>query len=138
MRDPELKYVGQNNLALATFPMKVNRGRKDKNGDWIDESYWVEVVAFGKTAEAVSEQLFQKDLVLVEGQLKVENYVNSKTEKAGQKLKMDLKEFEKLSAGSGGNTDSEPAQPTPPPPPPAPTPPPKPRQQTIADDDIPF
>lgn len=75
-RDPELSYSTAGK-PLARTSLAVSRGKangKDMGTDWID------LVFFGKTAEAVCEYTKKGDPLLVEGSLRINNY-----EKDGEK-----------------------------------------------------
>lgn len=72
-RDPEIKQTkGGNpvgNLALATAERK-----KDRDGNWTEETEWHRVVVFGKTAENCGRYLKKGRQVLVKGRLKTRKW----------------------------------------------------------------
>ena len=53
-RDPELRYTPAG-LAVVTFSMAINREWTSKGGEKKSEVCFVEVNAFGRTAEVISE-----------------------------------------------------------------------------------
>ena len=55
-RDPDLRY-GANNLAFVTLPVATNRRVKGADGNYQSVTDWNNVVAFGKTAETISEYM---------------------------------------------------------------------------------
>lgn len=65
-RDPELKYT-QSGKAVTSFSVAVNR----QGGDGVD---WVNVVCWGKLAEAVANYCAKGQMVLVEGSLQSRSY----------------------------------------------------------------
>jgi single-strand DNA-binding protein len=67
-RDPELKFSNDGN-ALIKFGLAETRKVKDR-----ETTSFYDVVAFGKTAENVSESLRKGDSVIVSGRLEVRNY----------------------------------------------------------------
>lgn len=52
-RDPELKYLS-NNTAVCDFGLAINEKVK-KNDQWVDAPVFLDIVAFGKTAENISK-----------------------------------------------------------------------------------
>lgn len=64
--NPELKYT-PSGMPVATFRLAVDRGRKSETGE--DQTDWLDIVAFQKTAELVSERLDKGALVGIEGRI---------------------------------------------------------------------
>jgi len=78
-RDIELKYT-QSSLAVTELGMAVNDRRKNQAGEWIEETTFVDVTLWGRTAEIAGEYLGKGSSVLIEGRLKFDTW-----EKDGQK-----------------------------------------------------
>lgn len=78
-RDPEVKYT-QGGTAVCEIGLAVNDKRKDAKGDWIEETTFVDVTLWGRTAEIAGEYLNKGSNVLIEGRLKLDSW-----EKDGQK-----------------------------------------------------
>lgn len=78
-RDVEVRYL-QSGTAVADIGMAVNDRRKGQNGEWIDETTFVDVTLWGRTAEVAGEYLTKGSPLLVEGRLKYDTW-----EKDGQK-----------------------------------------------------
>ncbi len=78
-RDIELRYTNSR-LAICQNAIAVNDRRKNASGEWIDETSFVDVTFFGRTAEVVSEYLSKGSPIFVEGRLKQDTW-----EKDGQK-----------------------------------------------------
>ena len=56
-RDPELRYV-PSGMAVTDIGLAVNDRRKDATtGDWIEETTFVDVTLWGRTAEIAGEYL---------------------------------------------------------------------------------
>lgn len=67
-KDPEIRYA-QSGTAIVS--MRVAVAEKVKKGDrWEDETLFMDVVVFGKTAENCSQYLVKGRGILVEGRLK--------------------------------------------------------------------
>jgi len=77
--DFELRYT-QGGTAVTEIRMAVNDRRKSQSGDWIDETTFVDVTLWGRTAEIASEYLAKGRQVMIEGRLKQDSW-----EKDGQK-----------------------------------------------------
>jgi single-strand DNA-binding protein len=68
--DPEIKFVTQEQLPLATFSLAYTP-RNRKGGEWVDgETMWFKVAIFGKKAEAIADSIKKGDEVLVLGSVK--------------------------------------------------------------------
>jgi single-strand DNA-binding protein len=71
-RDAELKYTA-NGQAVCKFSIAINRRRK--NGDqWEDEANYFDIVAWGRTGEAVNQYLLKGKTVGVEGELRQDRW----------------------------------------------------------------
>jgi len=77
--DIELRYTNSR-LAICQNAIAVHDRRKNASGEWIDETSFVDVTFFGRTAEVVSEYLSKGSPIFVEGRLKQDTW-----EKDGQK-----------------------------------------------------
>ena len=69
-RDPELRHT-QSNTAVCGFTLAVNRDYVPQGGQTTD---FIEVVAWGKTAEFVSKYFAKGQLVAVTGRLQTGNW----------------------------------------------------------------
>src|SRR6476661_11292286 len=78
-RDPELRYI-PSGTAVTDLGLAVNDRRKGPNGDWIEETTFVDVTLWGRTAEVAGEYLGKGSPILIEGRLKYDTW-----EKEGQK-----------------------------------------------------
>lgn len=79
VREIELRYTNSR-MAICQNAIAVNDRRKNSSGEWVDETSFVEVTFFGRTAEVVSEYLAKGSPIFVEGRLKQDTW-----EKDGQK-----------------------------------------------------
>lgn len=71
-RDPELKRT---QAGGAVVSVSVATNEREKQGDaWVDVTEWHYVVAFGRTAELMSERLRKGDPVLVDGRMKTRKW----------------------------------------------------------------
>jgi single-strand DNA-binding protein len=72
-RDVELKYT-PSGTAVTDVGLAVNDRRKSQTGEWIEETTFVEVTLWGRTAEVASEYLSKGSPVLIEGRLKLDTW----------------------------------------------------------------
>jgi single-strand DNA-binding protein len=72
-RDPELKYL-PSGMAVADIGLAVNDRRKNANGEWIEETTFVDITLFGRTAEVVGEYVSKGSPLFIEGRLKFESW----------------------------------------------------------------
>jgi single-strand DNA-binding protein len=77
-RDVELRYTPQG-TAVTEIGLAVN-DRVKRNNEWVDETTFVDITLWGRTAEVASEYLGKGSPVLIEGRLKLDSW-----EKEGKK-----------------------------------------------------
>jgi single-strand DNA-binding protein len=108
-RDPELKYI-PSGTAVTEIGLAVNDRRKNAQGEWIDETTFVDITLWGRTAEVASEYLTKGAPVLIEGRLKLDSW--EKEGKKMSKLRVIGEKMQMLSAkgqGGGGGGGGAPA-----------------------------
>lgn len=71
--DPEFKYTPNTN-AVANLRVAINTGTKDANGEWQNETLWLNVELWNDAAERAAERLRKGHRVFVEGQLRRRDY----------------------------------------------------------------
>ncbi len=138
-RDPQVRFLA-NEQAVANFGLAINRRFKGSDGQMKEEVTFVDVEAWGRTAELVGQYLTKGRACFVEGRLKLDSWDDKDGQKR-QKLKVVADSVQFLDSGnrtgaggaSGAPTDGdstgEPA-PSPKPSRPAPAP--------AGDDEPPF
>jgi len=72
-RDPELRYTASGN-AVANFSLATSRRRKDRDGEWHEETEWHRVVAWGRTAEVVNQYAPKGKQLYIEGRLQTRDW----------------------------------------------------------------
>lgn len=112
-RDAEM-FMTQSGVSKATIRIAVNRRVKDaKTGEWKDDVFYVDLVAWKELAERAKERAKKGAAVIVEGRLTCREY----EDKSGQKRSV----FEVManrvqylsvsaSAASPAKTDAAPAE----------------------------
>lgn len=84
-RDPQVKMIGADR-AVANFGLAMNRKYKNKAGELVEEATFVDIEAFGKTAEVIGQYLTKGKQCYVEGYLKLDTW--EKDGEKRQKLKV--------------------------------------------------
>ncbi len=105
-RDPQVRFFA-NERAVADIGIAVNRRWKDKDGAQQEETTFVDVECWGRTAELVGQYLSKGRACLVEGRLKLDQW-EDKDGNRRNKLKVVADTVQFLdSRGSGGGGDSQ-------------------------------
>lgn len=101
-RDPELRYT-PGGTAVADVGIAVNDRRKNPQGEWIDETTFVDVTLWGRTAEVANEYLTKGSPVLIDGRLKLDTWENSDGQKRS-KLKVVCERMQMIGGRGGGGS----------------------------------
>lgn len=107
-RDIELRYT-QSGLAVTDVSIAVKERRKSQSGELIEETTFVEVTMWGRTAEVAGEYLGKGSPLLIEGRLKLDTW-----EQEGQKrskLKVVCERMQMLGGRPGAGGSGQPSQP---------------------------
>lgn len=86
-RDPEVKILA-GDRPVCSFGMAVNRRYKDKSGEQKEETTFVEVVAWGRTAELVGQYLRKGSPAYIAGRLTQDSWEDKETGKKQTKTKV--------------------------------------------------
>jgi single-strand DNA-binding protein len=79
-RDPEMRYAASG-TAVVNLTMATNHRSKDQDGNWIDNTEWHRVVAYGRTAEVAGEYLTKGRLAYVEGRIQTRQWEDQNGQK---------------------------------------------------------
>ena len=105
-RNPELKYTPSGS-AVADLGLAVNESFKNKAGETVEQTCFVDVVVWGRQAETATEYLQKGSPVFVEGRLQFDQWESQQGEKRS-KLRVRAERVQFLSAGGGsGSTASD-------------------------------
>lgn len=93
-RNPDVKFL-PNERAVANFAVAVNRRWKDANGTTQEETTFVDIEAWGRTAELVGQYLTKGRSALVEGRLKLDEWDDKASGQKRTRLKVvaDIVQF---------------------------------------------
>jgi len=94
-RKPELRYT-RKGRAVAEIPIASHRNFKNKEGEILEETTYVDVSAFGRLAEVMAEYLEKGKCVFVDGRLYLSRWTNDDGSKRS-KLKIIADKIQFLS-----------------------------------------
>ena len=98
-RDTKTKTTA-NDSKTSTNSLAVNKSRKDKNtGEWINETTWVNLVAFGYNAEKL-ERCQKGQRCVIQGSLEIREYEQDGVKKYFTSCIVDRIEAAKQDDGS--------------------------------------
>jgi single-strand DNA-binding protein len=125
-RDPEVRYT-PSGTAVASFAIAVNR-RYKQGEETKDEVSYIDIVVFGKQAEACGQYLNKGDGILVDGRLQQRRWDDKETGQKRSKVEVVAQSVNFMPKRSGqpaaGVRSGAEAEPMPEPP--------------VGEDDIPF
>lgn len=106
-RDPELRYIASG-TAVTDIGLAVNDRRKTATGEWVEETTFVDVTLWGRTAEVAGEYVTKGSPLLIEGRLKLDTW--EKDGKKNSKLRVVCERMQLLGGrGEGGRGPAAPA-----------------------------
>ena len=122
-RDPEVRYGGAQNMAIARFSIAVDRRFKREGQPDAD---FFNCTAFGKTGEFVEKYIHKGTKVVLDGEMQNDNYQNKQGQMVyGFRVIVNSIEFAESKAASqssaaapvpqppqGGGSDEQPAAPS--------------------------
>lgn len=103
-RDPQVSYSGE--TAIARTSVAINRRFKNKEGNY--DADFINVSAFGKTAEFLEKYFHKGDMIAIVGRITTGSY-----EKDGQRVyttEVTIEEIEFAGGKSDGAQTAAPAQ----------------------------
>ena len=116
-RDVELRYI-PSGTAVTEIGLAVNDRRKDAKGQWVDETTFVDITLWGRTAEICNEYLSKGSGVLIEGRLKLDQWDDKQTGQKRSKLLVTGERMQMLprgdNRGGGGGGSFQDSNSTPP------------------------
>jgi single-strand DNA-binding protein len=137
-RDPEVRYTPKG-TAVTELGMAVNRVYTAENGEKREETTFVDITLWGRTAEIAGEYLKKGRPVFIEGRLQLDTWDDKQSGQKRSKLKVVGEGLQLIGSrpggGGGGGGDEESSA--------APrssksAPPPKAAPSAPDDDEIPF
>jgi single-strand DNA-binding protein len=106
-RDPELKQIGADRV-VANTGLAINRRWKDAAGTQHEEATFVEIEAWGRTAELVGQYLKKGSPAYIEGRLRLDSWDDKESGQKRTKMKVVAENVQFLGTRSTG--DGEPGE----------------------------
>lgn len=107
-RDPELRYTPKG-TAVADLGLATNRYRAGtEGGDRVEETTFVDVTLWGKSAELANQYLSKGKEVFIEGRLQLDSWEDKASGQKRSKLKVvgEVMQFIGGNSGGGGSQNS--------------------------------
>jgi len=104
-RDPELRYLPSGS-SVAEFGLAVNRNYTDKNGAKQEETCFIDVKAWGRQAEVLSQYLSKGRQVFIEGRLSLDQWETNDGQKRS-KLRVVVEGFQFIDSGQARSAEAE-------------------------------
>ncbi len=140
-RDPEIKYTPKG-TAVCDAGLAINRVYNTEGGERREETTFIDVTFWGRTAEVVSQYTKKGSPLFVEGRLQLDSWEDKQSGQKRSKLRVVGEGIQLLGSrpsGAGGGAGSSAEAETPRPATSRPTPPPRQEPPPPAeDDDVPF
>ncbi len=101
-QDPNVRYL-QSGTAVASFSIAVGDVYKNKSGEKVESTEWVNVEAWGKVAELCAQYLSKGDKVFISGPMKTQSWEDAEGVTKYKTL-ITIKDLQFLNTkGSDGN-----------------------------------
>lgn len=101
-RDVELKYVGSNNTALATFGIAVDSGYGDKK-----RTCFIDCKCWGKRGEALSNMFTKGREIAIRAELDLESWDDKDTGKKRYKHTLNVQDWWFVGPKQGGQQQQQ-------------------------------
>jgi len=86
-RNPEA-YQLPSGSQVVHATIAYNRNYKDRNNQWKEETHYFEIKAFGKLAQRLIENFRKGDLIIVEGRLSQDKWLDSQSGQPVSKVRI--------------------------------------------------
>lgn len=106
-RDVEVKYL-TSGTAVAEIGLAINDRRKGTDGNWIEETTFVDVTMWARTAEIAAEYLTKGSPVLIEGRLKLDTWETDGQKRS--KLRVVCERMQMVGSKGDGGESQKPYQ----------------------------
>jgi single-strand DNA-binding protein len=100
-RDPQLKYL-PNQTPVVEFGLAVNRRWKGPNGEEKEETTFVDISAFARTAEVINQYFTKGKPIFIEGRLKFDSWEDKQGGGKRSKLTVVAENFQFIGGRDGG------------------------------------
>jgi len=104
-RDVEIKHTAKG-TAIADICIAVNRKWRDEAGEQKEETTFVDMTAFGKTAELAGKYLSKGNPCYFEGRLNLETWEDKTTQQKRSRMKVIVESLQFLGGKSPQSADN--------------------------------
>jgi single-strand DNA-binding protein len=104
-RDVEMRYTPKG-TAVAAFGLAINRKWRTDAGEDREEVTFVDVEAFGRTAEVIGQYFRKGNPIMVEGRLKLDQWEDKQSGSKRSKLKVIVDSFQFCGEATGEKGES--------------------------------
>jgi single-strand DNA-binding protein len=108
-RDPEMRYTPKG-TAVVRLGLAINRTYTPEGGEKKEEVTFVDVEAWGRQAETISQYFKKGRPILIEGRLKLDTWEDKNTHQKQSKLKVVLEGFSFIDSNRGDAAPADPAR----------------------------
>ncbi len=124
-RDAETRFSNDNSIAITSFTLATSRSSKGKDGNWVNETTWHNIVGFN-LSDWVREGLKKGTRAYVEGRIQIREYtkqdntqgrvfeiIAERIQMVDKKTDSEPSAFEAYGAGSSAPANSTESAPAP-------------------------
>lgn len=101
-RNPEVRYIPGRDIPVAKFGLAVNRKTRDK-----EETCFVDIVCFGRTAEMAGEFITKGMPILIEGRLSYNTWEQEGQKRSKHEVVAENVQFVSRKDGGTGSGSSD-------------------------------
>lgn len=124
-KDPEIRTAGSGTV-IANLSIALSDRMKNEQGEWVDKTEWVNLIAFKRTAEIIRDYVRKGSKIYVEGKLQTSSWDDKQSGQKRYKTEVvvfDISLLDGKGEGQQGHQATHSNQQ---------------QSQEISDDDIPF
>ena len=107
-RDIEIRYI-PSGKAVTDLGLAVSEKWKNAAGEWVEDTVFVDVTIWGRTAEVAGEYLSKGSPVFIEGRLKLDSWEQDGQKRSKLKVVCDKMQLIGARGGGGGGGGGRPA-----------------------------
>ena len=105
--DPELRYTPQG-AAVCSFTIAVGDDYKNKDGQKVEQTEWVRIVAFNRLAEIIEEYCRKGSKVFVTGKMKTRSWEQDGVKRyATEIVANEMQMLDSRGSAGGGQYDNQ-------------------------------
>ena len=108
--DPEVKQL-QSGQSVASFSIACNERYKDKQGNQVDKTEWVNIVFWGNRANVIQQYVRKGSKIFVEGKLETQSWDDPNGGGKRYKTQVVGSDFKFLGGKQDDSQDGQPNQP---------------------------